>query len=77
MSLRLCDTPLIYYVEFAGIHTDPFLRFGGNRIPKLDVRSDDRTSQTSVLSGCKNCILHSLLRSGRIRFIQPLIQSNK
>ena len=37
-SLRLCDTPLIYYIEFAGIHTDPFLRFGGNRIPKLDVR---------------------------------------
>ena len=24
MNLRLCDTPLIYYIEFAGIHTDPF-----------------------------------------------------
>ena len=34
---------LIYYIEFAGIHTDPFLRFGGNRISKLDVRSVDRT----------------------------------
>ena len=29
---------LIYYIEFAGIHTDPFFRFGGNRNPKLDVR---------------------------------------
>ena len=37
-SLRLCDMSLIYYIEFAGIHTDPFFRFGGNRNPKLDVR---------------------------------------
>ena len=40
------------YVEFAGIHTDPSLRFGGNRLSKLAVRSDDRTAQTSGLSGC-------------------------
>ena len=53
------------YVEFAGIHTDPSLRFGGNRISKLDVRSDDRTSQTDGLSGCRSCSPHSLLRSGK------------
>ena len=59
---------LIYYIEFVGIHADPSLRCGGNRIPKLDVRSDDRTSQTSVLSGCRSCSPHSLLR-----FIQDLV----
>ena len=32
---------LLYYVEFAGIHTDPSLRFGGNRLSKLAVRSDE------------------------------------
>ena len=53
-----------------------FLRFGGNRLSKLDVRSDDRTSQTSGLSGCRSCSPHSLLRSEKIWFIQPLIQSN-
>ena len=42
---------LFYYVEFAGIHADPSLRFGGNRISKLAVRSDDQTAQTSGLSG--------------------------
>ena len=76
INLSGCDMSLIYYVEFAGIHTDPFLRFGGNRIPKLDVRSDDRTSQTGGLSGCRSCSPHSLLRSGRIRFIQLFIQSS-
>ena len=55
MGLRFsfCGMPLLNYIEFAGIHTDPSLRCGGNRIPKLDVRSADRTSQTSVLSGCR------------------------
>ena len=67
---------LLNCVEFAGIHIDSSLRFGGNRISKLDVRSDDRTSRTSGLSDCRSCSPHSLLRSGRIWFIQPLIQSN-
>ena len=55
MGLRFsfCGMPLLNYIEFAGIHTDPSLRCVGNRIPKLDVRSADRTSQTSVLSGCR------------------------
>ena len=39
---------LLYYVEFAGIHTDPSLRFGGNRLSKLAVRSDDRTGLKQV-----------------------------
>ena len=52
-------------MEFAGTHTDPALRFGGNRISKLDVRSGDRTSQTDGLSGCRSCSPHSLLRSGK------------
>jgi len=39
--------PLLNCIEFAGIHTDPSLRCGGNRNPELDVRSDDRTSQTT------------------------------
>ena len=77
INLSGCDMSLIYYIEFEGIHTDPILRFGGKRISKLDVRSDDRTSQTRGLSGCRSCSPHSLLRLGRIRFIQPLIQSNK
>ena len=49
-NLRLCDMPLFHYVEFAGIHTDPSSRCGGNRISKLAVRSDDRTAQTGGLS---------------------------
>ena len=53
MGLRFCGMPLLNYIEFAGIHTDPSLRCVGNRIPKLDVRSADRTSQTSVRSGCR------------------------
>ena len=67
MGLRFsfCGMPLLNYIEFAGIHTDPSLRCGGNRIPKLDVRSADRTSQTSVLSGCRSCSPHSLLCSGK------------
>ena len=68
--------PLLYYIEVAGIHTDPSYRCGGNRISKLAVRSDDRTAQTDGLSGCRSCSPHSLLHSGRIRFIQPFIQSN-
>ena len=68
---------LIYYVEFAGIHTDPSFASEGTASPKLDVRSDDRTSQAGGLSGCRSCTPHSLLHSSRIRFIQPLIQSNK
>ena len=62
MGLRFCGMPLLNYIEFAGIHTDPSLRCVGNRIPKLDVRSADRTSQTSVLSRCRRCSPHSLLR---------------
>ena len=50
MGLRFCGMPLLNYIEFAGIHTDSSFRFGGNRISKLDVRSDDRTSQTDRLS---------------------------
>ena len=64
-NLRECGMPFLICVDFAGIHTDPSLRFGGNRISKLDVRSDDRTSQTDGLSGCRSCSPHSLLRSGK------------
>ena len=63
------------HVEFAWIHTDPSFAPEGTAIPKLAVRSDDRTAQTSGLSGCRSCSPHSLLRSGRIRFIRPLIQN--
>ena len=35
----------------------------GTASPKLDVRSDDRTSQTSGLSVGRSCLPHSLLRS--------------
>ena len=52
MGLRFCGMPLLNYIEFAGIHTDPSLRCGGNRIPKLAVCSNEQTAQTSVLSGC-------------------------
>ena len=58
------------HVEFAGIHTDPSFAPEGTAIPKLAVRSDDRTAQTSGLSGCRSCSPHSLLRSGMIRFIR-------
>ena len=34
-------------IEFAGIHTDPSLRCGGNRNPELAARSDDRAAQTT------------------------------
>ena len=75
-NLRFCVTPLYRYVEFAGIHSDLFFASEGTASPKLAVRSDDRTSQTGGLSGCRSCSPHSLLRSEKIRFIQPLIQSN-
>ena len=64
-NLSESGMPFLICVEFAGIHTDPSLRFGGNRISKLDVRSGDRTSQTDGLSGCRSCSPHSLLRSGK------------
>ena len=32
-DLRAYGMPRFHYVEFAGIHTDPSLRCGGNRIP--------------------------------------------
>ena len=63
------------HIEFAGIHPDPSFASEGTAIPKLAVRSDDRTAQTSGLSGCRSCSPHSLLRSERIRFIRLLIQS--
>ena len=47
---------LLYCIEFAGIHTDLSLRFGGNRISKLDVRSDDRTASLDV-APCVKVIL--------------------
>ena len=75
-NLRFCGTPLYRYIEFAGIHSDLFFASEGTASPKLAVRSDDRTSQTGGLSGCRSCSPHSLLRSEKIWFIQPLIQSN-
>ena len=61
-NLRFCGTPLYRYIEFAGIHTDPSFASEGTASPKLAVRSDDRTSQTCGLSGCRSCSPHSLLR---------------
>ena len=46
-TLRSCGKTLLNCIEFAGIHTDPSLRCGGNRLPKLAARSDDRAAQTT------------------------------
>ena len=39
--------PLLNYIEFAGIHTDPSLRCEGNRNPELAACSDDQAAQTT------------------------------
>ena len=49
-----------------------FFASEGTASPKLAVRSEDRTSQTCGLSGCRSCSPHSLLRSNKIWFIHPL-----
>lgn len=64
-NLRFCGTPLYRYIEFAGIHTDPSFASEGTASPKLAVRSDDRTSQTGGLSGCRSCSPHDLSSAWR------------
>ena len=53
-----------------------FLSFVGGTAPNSASALMTRRLKQCGLSGGRSCSPHSLFRSGRIRFIQPLIQSN-